>query len=264
MTDWQKPSFDRILITNDDGYSASGIQHLIKLAETLSDDVWVVAPLSEQSGAGHSLTLTKPMRIIPQKDKHFAVKGTPTDCVMLAVHHLITDKKPTLVLSGVNRGANLGEDVTYSGTVAGAMEGILAGIPSIAISQCLEAGSRKTDWQLVDHYLPNLLEDLLAKGWPQDVFLNINLPAVSADAVKGVKVTHQGQRDMAGLRVEERHDMRGYPYYWFGLRRKDEDFPKGTDLEATKAGYISITPMHIDLTHFATHARLKDDLDKIF
>ncbi len=264
MTDWHKPTFERILVTNDDGISADGIQHLVKIAKELSDDVWVVAPLSEQSGSSHSLTLTKPMRILERGEQIFAVKGTPTDCVMLGVNYLLKDKKPTLVLSGVNRGANLGEDVTYSGTVAGAIEGVLAGIPAIAISQCLVPGDRKGNWDLVHEYLPSLIKRVVEKGWPKDVFLNINIPAVEVGQVKGVRVTHQGQRDFGGLKIEKREDMRGFPYYWFGLKRKQQDYDKGTDLHTVSHDYISITPMHVDLTHFETHARLKDDLDCAF
>ena len=254
-------SFERILVTNDDGISASGLTALEGIANALSNDVWVVAPEAEQSGAGHSLTLTQPMRIKPLGDKRFAVKGTPTDCVMLALNHILKDNKPTLVLSGVNRGVNLGEDLTYSGTIAGAMEGTLAGIPSIAMSQALALKTRKADWQVANRYGTDLVRRLCEEGWKTDTFININFPACDVDAVKGIRVTEQGHRDVAGISVEERMDMRGFPYYWFGLSRDFGTPGDDTDLQVVRDGFISVTPLHLELTHFEMRKRLKSTIE---
>ncbi len=253
-----KPSKWRILVSNDDGIHSPGLKTLERIAATLSDDVWVVAPETEQSGASHSLTLTEPLRIRRLTKRRFAVRGTPTDCVMLAVHHIIEGGAPTLLLSGVNRGANLGEDVTYSGTIAAAMEGALLGIPSIALSQVYNFRRGRVKWATAAHHAPGLLRRLLDLGWPHDVLININFPDLKPDAVNGVRITVQGRRDVADLIVDERIDARGYPYYWFGFRRAYGQPGADTDLGAIQDGCISVTPLHMDLTHFATRKALAD------
>lgn len=242
----------RILLTNDDGINAPGLAVLEKIAHSISDDVWVVAPEAEQSGAGHGLTLSEPLRLRQISTRKFAVRGTPTDCVMLAVHNIIKDKKPTLLLSGVNRGANLGEDVTYSGTVAGAMEGILCGIPSIAFSQVLGRRELPEHWGAAEHFGPIVTRHLLDEGWPRGVLINVNFPGVEAAGVKGIHVTNQGFRDESELIIDERVDARGIPYFWFGLRRAYGEPGLDTDLKAVRDGYISVTPLHLDLTHGKT------------
>lgn len=246
----------RILVSNDDGIHAPGLKSLEKIAHALSDDVWVVAPETEQSGASHSLTLTKPLRIRQLSSQRFAVQGTPTDCIMLAINHIISDARPTLVLSGVNRGANLGEDVTYSGTIAAAMEGTMLNIPAIALSQVYSYQHKTIKWATAEHHAPGLIERLLETGWPADVFININFPDLLHGAVKGLKVTVQGRRDVADLIVDERIDARGFPYYWFGFRRAFGEPGADTDLRAVLDGYISVTPLHLDLTHRDTHEAL--------
>jgi len=246
----------RILVSNDDGIHSPGLRTLERIAKTLSDDVWVVAPETEQSGASHSLTLSEPLRIRRLTKRRFAVRGTPTDCVMLAVHHIIEGDAPTLLLSGVNRGANLGEDVTYSGTIAAAMEGALLGIPSVALSQVYNFRRGRVKWATAAHHAPNLLRRLLHFGWPHDVLININFPNLKHDAVKDVRVTVQGRRDVADLIVDERTDARGHPYFWFGFRRAYGHPGTDTDLFAIQDGCISITPLHLDLTHLATRDTL--------
>lgn len=258
------PSFERILVTNDDGINASGLKALEEIAHSLSDDVWVVAPETEQSGAGHSLTLTQALRVMRIDDKKFAVRGTPTDCVMLATNHVIKDKRPTLVLSGVNRGINLGEDVTYSGTVAGAIEGTLTGISSIALSQARDTEERRADFSPAVKFAPDIIRKLVGAGWSDDVLFNINFPALSVDEVKGVKVTTLGKRDLAQLNVEKRVDPRGYPYYWFGMGRGFSDPGEETDLHVVRDGYISVTPLHLDLTHYETRNDMKGLLEGDF
>ncbi|MGY8986843.1 MAG: 5'/3'-nucleotidase SurE [Sphingomonadales bacterium] len=257
------PLFERILVTNDDGISASGLKILSEIANSLSNDVWVVAPLTEQSGAGHSITLAEPMRIKNLGDKTYGVQGTPTDCVILAINNIMKDQKPTLVLSGVNRGFNMADDITYSGTVAAAMEGTISGIPSIALSQALTKGQKTVTWEIPKKRAADLLLKLVNQGWPEGVFLNINFPPVKVDELKGVKVTRQGCRNLANLGIEERHDMRGYPYYWFKGGREAGIPEEDTDMKAIFEGWISVTPLHLELTHFETKSALENKINQI-
>jgi len=183
----------RILISNDDGINAPGIKVLEKAARELSDDIWVVAPETEQSATSHSLTLHRPLSIRQISRRRFAVNGTPTDSTFLAFNNILRDHKPDLVLSGVNRGTNIGEDVTYSGTVAAAMEGTLLGAPSIAFSQEYQNGQR-LKWITARHWVPIVVNKLLDAGWPDGVLINVNFPDVSPDKVKGIRVCRQGDR----------------------------------------------------------------------
>lgn len=240
----------RILLTNDDGIHAPGLATLETVARTLSDDVWVVAPESEQSGAAHSLSLNDPLRIRQVAERRFAVKGTPTDCVIMAVRRLLAENKPDLVLSGVNRGQNLAEDVTYSGTVAGATEGALLGIPSIALSQAYGfSAERKVRWQTAETLSGDLIRRVYEAGIAPGVLLNVNFPDVDPAEVRGTVITRQGRRDQDLLNISERHDGRGNPYYWIGIERRRSAPAKGTDLWAIYEGYVSVTPLGLDLTH---------------
>ena len=260
----RKVSFDRILISNDDGIHAPGIAILEEIARELSDDVWVVAPDAERSGAGHSLTLTPPVRMRKLDEKRFAVMGTPTDSVMMAVNHIIKDHRPTLLLSGINRGANMAEDVTYSGTIAAAMEGTLAGIPSIALSQAIRPPV-KTRWATAKHFARNVIEQIVSVGgWDEDVLMNVNFPAYPVEEVRGVRVTEQGRRDYGGLKIEQRTDTRGFDYFWFGLARGIEEPGHATDLKYVRDGWISVTPLHLDLTHHKTRTALEERLTEDF
>ena len=176
----------RILVTNDDGIHAEGLEVLERIARQLSDDVWVVAPESDQSGVAHSLSLSNPLRLRQISDRRFAVAGTPTDCVIMAARSILAEAKPDLVLSGVNRGSNVAEDVTYSGTIAAAMEGTLLGIPSIAISQAYMPGNRDViHWDCAEHHAPGIIRRLLEEGIPEDVLFNLNFPNVGPGEVKG-------------------------------------------------------------------------------
>lgn len=244
----------RILLSNDDGINAPGLERLEHIARALSDDVWVVAPETDQSGAGHSLTLAEPVRARRISDTKYAVRGTPTDSVLMAILELIPDKRPDLVLSGINRGSNLGEDVTYSGTIAAAMEGVLLGIPSIALSQHATHAAR-AKWSTAVHYAPKLICDLVAAGWPANVLINVNFPDVVEDQVAGIAVTTQGRRKPGSL-IERREDPRGRPYYWINSARTEEPNRAGTDLEAVYAGKIAVTPLQLDLTHQETCKKL--------
>jgi 5'-nucleotidase len=247
----------RILVTNDDGIHAPGLKTLEKIAKSLSDDVWVVAPDTEQSGASHSLTLTLPIRVRQINRRKFAVRGTPTDCVMMATTVLVKGAKPDLVLSGVNRGANLGEDTTYSGTIAAAMEGALLGIRSIALSQSF-AAPHPVKWKTAEHHGPKVIKKLLKADWAEDTLMNVNFPDVVHGSVAGVKVVCQGRRNLFDLNIEHRIDARNVPYYWIGFKRQTGTPPLETDVGAVQAGYVAVTPLHLDLTHGPSLRRLKD------
>ena len=250
----------RILITNDDGIHAPGIKILEAIARELSDDIWVVAPAEEMSGAGHSLTLTQPIRLVRHDARRYAVRGTPTDSVMMALGHIMKDTLPDLVLSGVNRGANLAEDVTYSGTVSAAMEGTLYGIRSIALSQSLEHLPVDTAFETAAAWGAKVIRALIAPKWVRGVLTNVNFPAVAPGAVKGVRVTEQGFRDYGRTTIEKRVDPRGFAYFWFGLGRESQQPGHVTDLKAIREGYITVTPLHLDMTHYATMASLTQSL----
>jgi 5'-nucleotidase len=241
----------RILLTNDDGVNAPGLKVLETIARTISDDIWIVAPAEENSGAGHSLTLTKPVRIRQHGDKHYSVAGTPTDSVMLGLGVIMKDTKPDLILSGVNRGANLGDDVTYSGTVSAAMEGSLAGIRSIAMSQVYskEGMADSVPFSAAEQWGERVLRPLLAQPFISRTLININFPALPPQAVKGIKVARQGFHDYSRGSIVKGTDPRGYDYYWFGLHGMVHTPGHDTDLEVIEDGYISVTPLQLDLTH---------------
>lgn len=254
----------RILVTNDDGIHAPGLKVLEKIARKLSKDVWVVAPEEEQSGSAHSLSLANPLRIRKMNAKRYAVRGTPSDCVLMAVRHVMKDREPDLVLSGVNRGQNIADDVTYSGTIAAAMEGTQLGIPSVALSQAFGfSGTSKVKWATAENFAPEILKKLIAAGWPDEVLININFPDVVPGSVAGIEVTKQGKRDQSLVRVEERIDARNNPYYWLGFERILSNPPQGTDLRAIYEGRISITPLHMDLTHQRTSKALNTALGSL-
>jgi len=246
----------RILLTNDDGIHAEGLAALERIAARLSEDVWVCAPEYEQSGASRALTLAEPIRVRQISERKFTTTGTPTDCVMLGVHELVPGPRPDLVLSGVNRGANLAEDVTMSGTVAGAIEAMALGVPGIALSQMgfYEPGAT---FEAAETHAPGVIARLVEIGWPGDVVLNINFPNRAPAEIAEVEVTRQGFRDAHIRMAEKRTDLRGRDYYWVGFRQTRSSPPEGTDLRALYEGRISVTPLHIDLTHQPTVHDLK-------
>ena len=253
----------RILVTNDDGIHAPGLGVAETIARALSDDVWVVAPESEQSGASHSLTLASPLRLRKVRERCYAVTGTPTDCVMMAALSLLKDQPPDLVLSGVNAGSNLADDVTYSGTVAGAMEGCALGIPSIALSQDHGGARLEIDWSPAQAHGAAVVKQLVAAGWPQGVLLNVNFPGVAAAEVSGVALVPQGRYDLLSTEIIERADMRERAYYWIGLRRHETVAPENSDLGAVTAGRISVTPLHLNLTEHAVLKKMRESLRSI-
>lgn len=244
----------RILVSNDDGVDAPGIKVLERVAKSLTRDVWVVAPTTEQSAVAHSLTVRQPLRIHRLSRRRFAVSGTPTDSVLLGIRHVMKGKPPDLVLSGINRGGNLGEDVTYSGTVAAAMEGTLLGIPSIAFSQHL-SGDHPVKWSTAEHWAGQIIRRITAVGWPRNVLINVNFPDVAHGHVSGVEVVRQGKRKL-GDELAERVDPHGQPYYWIGGQRAEDRGHPGTDLEAVCRGMVAVTPLCVDFTS-------RDAMDKL-
>jgi 5'-nucleotidase len=237
----------RILVTNDDGIHAPGLKALEDIARSISDEVWVVAPDAERSGAGHSLSLSNPLRYRKIESRRFEVMGTPTDCVIMAVRKIMPGM-PDLVLSGVNRGQNIADDVTYSGTIAAAMEGTALGLRSIALSQVTGMHENGETFEVARVHGPAMIKKLIKLDFGPGVLVNVNFPDCRVDEVAGIDVTRQGKRDQNFLHVDERVDARGNPYFWLGFSRERGTPPIGTDLWAAFNKRISVTPLHMNLT----------------
>ncbi|MDR2081148.1 MAG: 5'/3'-nucleotidase SurE [Campylobacteraceae bacterium] len=251
----------RILITNDDGYESKG---LLALADALKPlgHVTIVAPTTEKSACGHSLTVTKPLKFIRVDDDFFKLDdGTPSDCIYLAVTALFEkDKKPDLVVSGINRGANLGEDITYSGTAGGAMEGTLHGIPSFAVSQYYTSGRDMLEilgYELAAKTAHDLAKKILQGAYPlgSREFINVNIPPITPEECKGYKVTKTGNRVYESMALMNRNP-RGEEYYWIGVDALmwQRDIDENSDIYALNQGFVSLTPIQLDMT---SHGRLK-------
>jgi 5'-nucleotidase len=247
----------RILVTNDDGIHAPGLAVAEKIARAISDDVWVIAPETEQSGASHSLTLASPLRLRAIDARHFAVSGTPTDCVLMGARQLLKDNPPDLVLSGVNIGSNVGDDVTYSGTIAGAMEGTSLGIPSIALSQEVGESRADVDWSVAETHGPGVVQKLLGLGWPPGTLINVNFPGCPAEQCAGMAMAAQGHYDLQSTNIIERMDTRERPYYWIGLRRRNADCDQNCDMGALQARKIAVTPLHLNLTEYGVLEKMR-------
>jgi len=240
----------RILVTNDDGIGSAGIRVLERIARGLARDVWTVAPETQQSAVSHALTIRRPLRLSRIAPRRFAVDGTPTDSVLIGVHEVLKGRGPDLVLSGINMGANLGEDIGYSGTVAAAMEACLLGFRAVAISLDLPRNgtvAKPPRWDTCVALLPGILRTLAGFAWPEATLINVNIPDLPHGAVDGVRVAHQGRRK-EGLRLEKRTDPEGRPYFWILDYSKEEAQPRGSDLSAINAGAVAITPVTIDAT----------------
>ncbi|MEJ8629329.1 5'/3'-nucleotidase SurE [Sphingomonas sp. I4] len=250
----------RILLTNDDGYHAPGLAALERIAATLSDDVWIVAPAEDQSGTSRSLTLTRPMRLRQSGSAALPSPARRPILVLMALGEVMKDAKPDLILSGVNRGANLGEDVFYSGTVSAAMEGALAGIRSIALSQRYptQGVGDRVSFATAEAWGERVLRPLLARDFAPRTLVNINFPPVAPEGVKGIRVARQGLRDYGRAKLERRSDPRGYDYYWLALGRLPHQPGNDTDLDAVADDHIAVTPLHLDLTHAPSLAMLNE------
>jgi 5'-nucleotidase len=253
----------RILCTNDDGIHAPGLKIVEEIARALSDDVWIVAPELDQSGVSHSLSLNDPLRLREVSPCHFAVRGTPTDCVIMGARHILGETKPDIVLSGVNKGRNVAEDVVYSGTIAGALEGTILGLPSFALSQEFSVETReRPPWDTALQFGPPIVRKVIQAGIPKNTVINVNFPACAPEQVKGIRVTRQGKRNLGFLKIDERRDGRGNPYFWIGFERAAMMDPpaEGTDLAALAARYVSVTPLRLDRTDEGFSEELSDVL----
>jgi 5'-nucleotidase len=253
----------RILCTNDDGIHAPGLKVVEEIARALSDDVWIVAPELDQSGVSHSLSLNDPLRLREIGPRHFAVRGTPTDCVIMGARHILVPKMPDIVLSGVNRGRNVAEDVVYSGTIAGAMEGTILGLPSFALSQEFSVETReKPLWDTALKFGPSIIRKVIDAGIPKNIVINVNFPSCAPEEVEGIRVTRQGKRNLGFLKVDQRRDGRNNPYFWIGFERAAtlEAPAEGTDLAALASRYVSVTPLRLDRTDEAFSEALTETL----
>ena len=247
----------KILLTNDDGIHAPGLEVLEEIARAFSDDIWICAPDEEQSGMGHALTLTRPVRLRKHGERRYSVTGTPTDAVTMGLRQVM-DGPPDVILSGVNRGANLADDITYSGTVSAAIEGALAGIRSIALSQVTSKEGAATDdtFEAARAWGEKAMGPLLDTPLPKRTLVNVNFPALPADQIRGIRAVRQGFHDYSRGTVVEGRDPRGFKYYWFGLQAIEHTLDHGTDLEAINEGFVSVTPLQLDLTHHASLGEL--------
>jgi 5'-nucleotidase len=241
-----------ILVSNDDGVRSEGIEALADAMKALGA-VYIVAPDRERSAAGHSLTLTHPLRVEKLGPRVYSVDGTPTDCVNLGVNGILRGKKIDLLVSGINKGANLGDDITYSGTVSAAIEGTLLGIPSVALSLVTRKRFR---FDVAAHYALAVARKVLRKGLPGDTLLNVNVPNVPREEIRGVRMTRQGKRIYGDLIVEKR-DPRGRKYYWIGGDHLRSERIPGSDLEAIEGNFVSVTPIHLDLTNYGALRTLR-------
>lgn len=252
----------RVLVSNDDGVDAPGIRGLAERLAAVGQ-VTVVAPDRDRSGASNSLTLDAPLRVSKMEDGRYRVAGTPTDCVHLALAGLL-EHEPDIVVSGINNSANLGDDVIYSGTVSAAMEGALAGVRSIALSQAYsrEGMGDTVPFAAAEAWAERVLGPLLQFETEPRTLINVNFPAIPPEDVKGIRVVRQGLRDYGRLRIVQRTDPRGYDYYWFGLGPMVETPGHSTDLEAVADGYVSVSPLHLDLTHEPSLEALVDTFER--
>lgn len=243
----------RILLSNDDGIRSEGLRVLY---EALSEfaQVTVVAPDRERSAVGRALTMHRPLRCEKIAENWYAVDGTPTSCVYLGIHAIMKGEKPSMVIGGINKGPNLGEDITYSGTVSVALEGALLGIPSVAFSL---AAFKDFQWESASFWAVKIVKKVLERGIPEGCCLNVNIPNLPQDRIKGIKVTRQGKKAYSE-KVEERRDPWGRIYYWIGGEEPNWKAEPGTDYWAVKNGYVSVTPVHLDLTDYDALEKLKN------
>lgn len=246
----------RILITNDDGIHAEGITALEEVARSISDDVWVIAPSTEQSGVSHSLTMSRPLNIHKYNDKKYSVDGTPTDCILVAVKKIMRDSLPDIVISGINHGSNIAEDVTYSGTVSAAMEATILGIPAIAFSQRLDY-DKQFNFDVAKKYIPEIVQKIYDLKLPKYNLTNVNFPCCRIDEVKGIKVVPHGRRKLSDNLVEYKSPI-GKTCYWLGFSRMDAEGDSENDLRMINNNYISITPLSMDLTNYDLIKNIKD------
>ncbi len=242
MTEPAARPLRRVMLTNDDGIDAPGLAILESVAAGLAEEVWVVAPERDQSGMAQSLTLTQPLRLIDRGPRRIAVTGTPADAVSVGLRHVLSETSPDLVLSGVNRGANLANDIAYSGTVGAAMTAALLGCPAMALSQGYLAPAA-VPWQTAETLLPGIIRQLWQAGVSPGGCFNINLPPIEADRVRGIRIVPHASDRFSTVAVEPRHDARGREYVWLRYHRHRHDAAPETDLGTIQQGYAVVTPL---------------------
>jgi len=257
---WSARVLDRILLTNDDGIDAPGLAILEAIAAELAHEVWVVAPEHDQSGVSHAISLHHALRVSPQGERRFGITGTPGDCAVMGICHLMPEM-PQLLLSGVNRGLNLGMETVFSGTVGGAMTGMMLGVPSIALSQAYK-DRNNPNWDASRKLGAQVVRDLLAIGWSQDACLNINFPPCSAAEAGPMTLARQGVGMVAGMHVDTRTDPRGMSYHWLNFRRGDRQQAPESDYDALRAGKIVVTPLRYDRTDEDAYLALAEKLPR--
>jgi 5'-nucleotidase len=251
---------DRILLTNDDGIGAPGLAILEEIAAQLAREVWVVAPEHDQSGVSHAISLHHALRVSPQGERRFGITGTPGDCAVMGICHLMP-QAPQLLLSGVNRGLNLGMETVFSGTVGGAMTGMMLGVPSIALSQAYKDRNNPL-WDASRTLGAQVVRDLLAIGWSKDACLNVNFPACTATAAGPMTLARQGVGMIAGMHVDTRTDPRGMAYHWLNFRRGDRQQGPESDYDALRADKIVVTPLRYDRTDEDAYQALAEKLPR--
>ena len=251
--------FSKVLLTNDDGFDAPGLRTLTEVAEELADEVWIVAPNYDQSGTSHSLSLHSPLRISQKDERKYSVSGTPGDCVVMAVRHLMVSGRPDLILSGINRGANLGIETVFSGTVGAAMAGVLLGIPSMALSQAF-TDRNAVRWDTARLLAPKVIRRFANGGWSQGSILNINFPDVPVGEVGPIELTTQGMGLMEDVDVISGIDPRSLEYHWPRLRRSVREDVAGSETFAISRRRISVTPLQFERTNQNILANLQADL----
>jgi len=252
------PLLRRVLLTNDDGIDAPGLAVLETVASTLAHEVWIVAPERDQSGTSHSISLHSPLRVSERGERRFGVDGTPGDCVIMAARHLMRDAPPDLVLSGVNRGANLGVETVFSGTVGAAMTGLLLGLRSIALSQAF-SDRDAVRWVTATALAPGVLRRLLGKPWPEGCCLNVNFPDVEAASAAPMRITTQGVGLVHGIEAKPQVDPRGFPYYWLKFKRARRDDAPDSETTVVMAGGVAVTPLRFERTDDAALRQMRED-----
>lgn len=249
---------NRILLVNDDGIDAQGIKILKNVAQKLAHEVWVVAPIIDQSGVSCSVSLKAPFRVAKRSHTEYAVYGTPADCMLFALKHLMTDQLPDLVLSGINNGSNVGFETILSGTVGAAMMAMTLGVPAMALSQVSSEDNQPTNWHCAIHHAENVIRKLHGLSMPKNICFNVNFPDCNADQIKGYKLTKQGEPDVSELILTPTKDPEGHDYFWFRAKRNQTACHEDKELDIANSGYVAITPMSYERTHYPSFNTLQN------